>query len=154
MAIIRPISGISFLRNKYWFIAIAGTALFFLISYFFPLFNEWPKELETSPAKSINQGLEFFVINFGSQIDYVKQFAFFFIMLPTKIGLQFSVSPYTWGFELTIYHTIFYFVLMTIFTFWGVIKWGNNLAISLVLFSIFLYFGLTNMPWPSLILIY
>ena len=143
-----------FLRNKYWFIAIAGTALFFLISYFFPLFNEWPRELETSPAKSINQGLEFFVINFGSQIDYVKQFAFFFIMLPTKIGLQFSVSPYTWGFELTIYHTIFYFVLMTIFTFWGFLKWGNNLAISLVLFSIFLYFGLTNMPWPSLILIY
>ena len=64
----------------------------------------------------------------GSQIDYVKQFAFFFIMLPTKIGLQFSVSPYTWGFELTIYHTIFYFVLMTTFTFWGFLKWGNNLA--------------------------
>ena len=43
---------------------------------------------------------------------------------------------------------------MLLFSLWSFFRFGTNLAVSIILFSIFLYFGLTNMPWPSLLLIY
>ena len=107
-----------------------------------------------SPANIISNGLDTFIFNFGSQIDYFKQIAFFFIMLPIKIGLQFSVSPYTWGFELTPSLVSGYFIFMGLLAIWLFIRGSKNLSIGIILFSIFFYFGLTNMPWLPLILIY
>ena len=141
-------------RNKYWIICIGGICLFYMLSYLLPLLNNWPDHLAISPAKQITNGLDFFIINFGTQIDYIKQIAFFFIMLPTKIGLQNSVSPYTWGFELTPILTISYYIVMISLAIWCFFKWGINLSVGVILFTIFFYFGLTNIPWLSLILIY
>ena len=141
-------------RNKYWIICFFGFCFFYILSYFFPFLNNWPDHLSVSPARSISEGLDFFIFNFGSQIDYLKQIAFFFVMLPTKIGLQNSISPYTWGFDLTPTLSFCYFVFMFALAFWCFIKWGTNLSVGVVLFAIFFFFGLTNIPWLPLILIY
>ena len=141
-------------RNKYWFVAIIGVTTLYFLSYFFPIFNQWPESFFASPANIISDGLDIFILNFGSQIDYFKQIAFFFIMLPIKIGLQFSVSPYTWGFELTPTLISGYFILMGLLSVWFFIRGSNNLSVGIILFSIFIYFGLTNMPWLPLIFIY
>ena len=141
-------------RNSYWFVAIIGVITLYFLSYFFPIFNEWPESYFASPANIISNGLDTFIFNFGSQIDYFKQIAFFFIMLPIKIGLQFSVSPYTWGFELTPTLVSGYFIFMGLLAIWLFIRGSKNLSIGIILFSIFFYFGLTNMPWLPLILIY
>ena len=141
-------------RNKYWFVAIIGVITLYFLSYLFPIFNEWPESFFASPANIISNGLDTFIFNFGSQIDYFKQIAFFFIMLPIKIGLQFSVSPYTWGFELTPTLISGYFIFMGLLAIWLFIRGSKNLSIGIILFSIFFYFGLTNMPWLPLILIY
>lgn len=141
-------------RNKYWFVAIIGVSTLYFLSYFFPIFNQWPESFFASPANIISDGLDIFILNFGSQIDYFKQIAFFFIMLPIKIGLQFSVSPYTWGFELTPTLISGYFILMGLLSVWFFIRGSNNLSVGTILFSIFIYFGLTNMPWLPLIFIY
>ena len=141
-------------RNKYWFVAIIGVTTLYFLSYFFPIFNQWPESFFASPANIISDGLDIFILNFGSQIDYFKQIAFFFIMLPIKIGLQFSVSPYTWGFELTPTLISGYFILMGLLSVWFFIRGSNNLSVGTILFSIFIYFGLTNMPWLPLIFIY
>ena len=145
----------SFLRrNKFWFLAITGVLFFYIMSFIFPILNQWPESYFISPAKFISNGLDIFILNFGTQIDYLKQVAFFFIMLPVKIGLQLSVSPYTWGFELTPFLITAYFIIMMLFASWCFLKFSKDVAIGIILFSIFIYFGLTNMPWLPLILIY
>jgi glycine betaine/proline transport system permease protein len=141
-------------RNVYWFVAIFGVITLYFLSYFFPIFNQWPESFFASPANIISDGLDAFIFNFGTQIDYFKQIAFFFIMLPIKIGLQFSVSPYTWGFELTPTLISGYFISMGLLAVWIFVRGYKNLSIGIILFSIFFYFGLTNMPWLPLILIY
>ena len=141
-------------RNKFWFLAITGVLFFYIMSFIFPILNQWPESYFISPAKFISNGLDVFILNFGTQIDYLKQVAFFFIMLPVKIGLQLSVSPYTWGFELTPFLITAYFIIMMLFASWCFFKFSKDVAVGVVLFSIFIYFGLTNMPWLPLIFIY
>ena len=75
-------------------------------------------------------------------------------MLPTKIGLQGSISPFTWGFELQIWHSLVYATGMTVIGALCAYRYNTYVAIFLLLFAIFFYFGLTKMPWPALVLIY
>ena len=150
----KPREKLFFVRHKFWFIGFIGVFILYLLSYLFPIFNHWPENYFVSPASIISDGLDSFIFNFGTQVDYLKQIAFFFIMLPVKIGLQFSVSPYTWGFELTPTLITGYFLFMAIFSIWSFFRGNKNLSFGVILFSLFFYFGLTNMPWLPLILIY
>ena len=45
--------------------------------------------------------MTFVVVEYSDAINTIKSVAFFFIMLPVKIGLNETVSPFTWGFEFT-----------------------------------------------------
>ena len=135
-------------------IAAAGAVVFFFASQFISLLNEWPRELRVNPAQAMNDALTYIVINFRLEIEAIKKFAFFFVMLPTKIGLQQAVSPFTWGFQLTLAHSIGYALVMTALAAWCAHRWNNQIGVSVLLFAIFFYFGLTNMPWPALMLIY
>jgi len=141
-------------RHRYWVIAGAGAVIFFILAQLVAVLNEWPRDMQISPAGFMNDGLTYVVVNFREEIETIKKLAFFFVMLPTKIGLQQSVSPFTWGFELTLAHSIGYAVLMTLLAGWCAHRWGNEIGITVLLFAIFFYFGLTNMPWPALLLIY
>ncbi len=140
-------------RHRYWAIAIGGAIIFFLLAQVISVLNDWPKEMEIHPAYAMNDGLTYVVVNFHAEIENIKKFAFFFIMLPTKIGLQNAVSPYTWGFELTLVHSVGYAVLMTTLAGWTSRWWGNAIGIAVLLFAILFYFGLTNIPWPPLVLL-
>ena len=61
----------------------------------------WPETLRWNPAPAMNDALEYVVINGRIWIETIKNTAFFFVMLPIKIGLGKAVSPFTWGFALT-----------------------------------------------------
>ncbi len=143
-----------FARYRYWIIAAAGTVTFLLLAKLIPAFQEWPRDLQFSPAKIMNEGLTYVVVNFREEIESIKKFAFFYFMLPTKIGLQQAVSPFTWGFELKLVHSLGYAVMMVAIACWCARRWNNQVAIGVLLFAIFFYFGLTNLPWPALLLIY
>jgi len=141
-------------RHRYWLIASSGALLFFALAKLIPALQEWPRDMQLSPAQIMNQGLTYVVVNFREEIESIKKFAFFFVMLPTKIGLQKAVSPFTWGFELKLVHSLGYAFLMLVFAVFCARRWNNQIAIVVLLFAIFFYFGLTNMPWPALLLIY
>ena len=51
-------------------------------------------------------------------------------MLPVKIGLQLSVSPYTWGFELTPFLITAYFIIMMLFASWCFFKFSKDVAVG------------------------
>lgn len=140
-------------RHRYWAIAGVGAVVFFLLAQIIPVLHDWPRDMEIDPARGMNDALTYVVVNFREEIETIKKFAFFFIMLPTKIGLQNAISPYTWGFELTLTHSIGYAILMIAAAGWATLRWGNEIGIAILLVAIFAYFGLTNMPWPALVLL-
>jgi glycine betaine/proline transport system permease protein len=141
-------------RIRIWQIAVVGAIVLFALAQAFTPLSDWPRELIWSPAKAMNDGLTYLIVNFRLQIQAVKTFAFFFVMLPAKIGLQEAVSPFTWGFALTFAHKVIYAVVMTGMAALCVLRGRQTLAVLIALLAIFLFVGLTNMPWPSVVLIY
>ncbi len=141
-------------RMNYLSLAIAGSILLFLIARFFVVLDDWPYNLSVWVSGYINDLFETFVKTFRTEIKQLKTYTLFFIMLPTKIGFQEAVSPFTWGFKLEIVHKVFYFASFFILSLWFLKNKKNNIFIFILLLMIFLYFGLTHMPWPSLLLIY
>ncbi len=140
-------------RHRYWVIAGVGAVVIFLLAQVISILNDWPRGMEINPARGMNDALTYVIVNFREEIETIKKIAFFFIMLPTKIGLQNAVSPYTWGFELTLVHTVGYTMLMIAAAGWATLRWGKEIGIAVLLVAIFAYFGLTNMPWPALVLL-
>ena len=141
-------------RMNYLSLAIAGSILLFLIARFFVVLDDWPYNLSVWVSGYINDLFETFVKTFRTEIKQLKTYTLFFIMLPTKIGFHEAVSPFTWGFKLEIVHKVFYFASFFILSLWFLKNKKNNIFIFILLLMIFLYFGLTHMPWPSLLLIY
>ena len=141
-------------RMNYLSLAIAGSILLFLIARFFVVLDDWPYNLSVWVSGYINDLFETFVKTFRTEIKQLKTYTLFFIMLPTKIGFQEAVSPFTWGFKLEIVHKVFYFASFFVLSLWFLKNKKDNIFIFILLLMIFLYFGLTHMPWPSLLLIY
>ncbi|MEM6656816.1 MAG: ABC transporter permease subunit [Pseudomonadota bacterium] len=141
--------------QKYWIwiVAALGAAVFFVLAQIIGVLNEWPHTWEFSLAGAMNDGLTYMVVNFRDEIEAVKKLAFFFIMLPAKIGLQGAVSPFTWGFELTLAHKIGFALIMTGLAGWAAYRGKVSAGIAILIFAIVIYFGLTGMPWPALLLI-
>ncbi len=140
-------------RHRNWIIAPVGAMAFYLLAQVFTILAEWPRGWEISPAQAMNDGLTYLVVNYRDQIETIKNFAFFFVMLPAKIGLQQAVSPFTWGFELALVHKIVFAAGMIALAAICAVRWNNRMDIAILLFAIFFYFGLTVMPWPALLLI-
>ena len=134
--------------------AVLGSVILFLLSRFFVFLDDWPYNLSAWLAAHINDLFNVFVENFRTEIKQVKNYTLFFIMLPTKIGLQQAVSPFTWGFQLETVHKIVYFASFLIIALWFLKNKKNEIFVFTLLLMIFMYFGLTQMPWPALLIIY
>jgi len=141
-------------RYAYWFVAISGSLLLYILAALLPIFDVWPREMEVNPARAMNEGLTYIIVNYREQIESIKTVAFFFIMLPAKIGLQGSVSPFTWGFELQAWHSTTYGIAICLVALWCGVRISQQFAFVFLLFGIFFYIGLTKMPWPAVIMIY
>ncbi len=135
-------------------LAILGSIVLFVLAIFFDVLDDWPYNLSVWVSSHINDLFETFVKAFRAEIKQLKTYTLFFIMLPTKIGFQEAVSPFTWGFKLQLVHKIFYFASFIVLSLWFLKNKKNEIFIFILLLMIFLYFGLTHMPWPSLLLIY
>ncbi|MEP3637419.1 MAG: ABC transporter permease subunit [Paracoccaceae bacterium] len=131
------------------------TVVFVLIALcicaqFIPFLNEWPTSLVFNPAPAMNSALEHVVINGREWIEGLKNSAFFFVMLPVKIGLNQAVSPFTWGFALTPALVGGYAILILALSGWIVWKGWTTLGAMTLVSGVFLFIGLTNLPWIAL----
>ena len=141
-------------KLNYLSFAILGSIILFILARFFVALDDWPYNLSVWVASHINNLFETFVKIFRAEIKQLKNYTLFFIMLPTKIGLQQAVSPFTWGFPLELTHKIFYFSSFLGISLWFLKNKKDEIFVFVLLLMIFLYFGLTRMPWPPLLLIY
>ncbi|MEO0618419.1 MAG: ABC transporter permease subunit, partial [Pseudomonadota bacterium] len=80
--------------------AIAAVTAF-VLAQIVPALKAWPEAWEFYPADILNNAVTWLTVTYAASIALIKQYAFFFLMLPLKIGLKQTISPFSWGFEFT-----------------------------------------------------
>ncbi len=136
-----------------WKVSALIVAAVAILSLVVPGLRVWPETWIWNPAPAMNDALEYVVINYREWIEAIKNSAFFFVMLPIKIGLSNAVSPFTWGFALTPILKAVYAVIIAVPALWALRKGHVTAASLIVLWGVVSYIGLTNMPWLPLYLI-
>ncbi len=153
-AVVEPGDRSWLLRHRH-VAAAAGLALIAIVlARLVPALHDYPSDWVYSPAALLNQAVEYVVVHYGTAIESVKTAAFFFVMLPLRIGLEQTVTPFTWGFELTATHIAVYAAAAGALAV-AALRWlGAHAAVAVALLATVFYFGLTNMPWPALALLF
>ncbi len=141
-------------RYRYTSIAVVGSFVLFTLTNYFQILDNSLVKMGPTLAAPMNDWFDAFVKEYRSSIKEIKTFFLFYLMLPTKIGLQEAISPYTWGFEFLMTHKVIYFVLFISLAIFELFKGRRKFSVAILLFMLFFYVGLTKMPWFSVILIY
>ena len=122
-----------------------------LLVQFFPDLEEYPRAWEFYPAEYLNDAVIWLVVEHDETIALLKTWAFFFVMLPVKIGFEKTISPFTWGFEFTDLLKLAYAILGTALVVWVTVRRGIGRATLVVFIAIMLFFGITRLPWPAVL---
>lgn len=138
-------------RHGHLFLAVLSVPVLLGLARLFPVLETYPDNLAIYPAAPINDLISWFVVEFKGVIDYVKQVAFYFAMLPIRVGLEATVKPSTWGFAWTHWHSVAYVVAMAAAAAWAWRALSQTVGLGLVIWSAIYFFGLTNMPWPLIV---
>lgn len=133
-------------------IVVAGLAAI-VLGRLVPALHTWPPEWTIDPSGVLNRGIAGFVVAAKPVLDVVKNFTIFTLMLPLKIGLVNVVSPFTWGFQPTVWHAVAYVALIVAAAGYAWRAGRAGLAMATLSFGLIFFFGLTNLTWPGLCLI-
>jgi glycine betaine/proline transport system permease protein len=131
--------------------ALAVAAALALLSVPAPILASWPQALEINPAGFLNDAVEHVVTEYSGAIQTIKNAAFFYLMLPVKLGLEQTISPFSWGFVFTDELKRGYLALSVLATAGLGWRYGWRAAVGTAFLAILFYFGLTRIPWPALI---
>lgn len=123
------------------------------LSKLVPALKEYPQELVFYPAAAINAGVGYLNVEFAGFWDGFKEKGLFFFLLPLRIGFETSIRPFSWGFSLTPTIITYYAVGVVVLTLAVGRFWGWRAAIGVLLLCGLLYFGVSKIPWPALILV-
>lgn len=140
-------------RHRITLFAIVGALVLFAASFVFPALSTYPDAWVVDPSGPLNRGIGYVIVEYASWIALIKQWAFFFLMLPLKMGLETVISPFSWGFEFTASHKLIYAALAIALTAWAWMHGNEKGAVVVVLLAITLFFGIINLPWPAVCLI-
>ena len=140
-------------RHRYLLIAIAGAVLLFVLAQVLPVLKAWPEAWEIYPAHYLNDAVTYITVEFSDAIAKIKQWAFFYVMLPLKIGLEQTISPFSWGFEFTYERKLIYGLISLGLSVAAWFRFGERAGIAAAFFLIAFYFGITKLPWPMILAI-
>lgn len=103
-------------------------------------------------ADYLDTGLSAFTTANGDWLAAFKNNAMFYGLLPLRIGLDQAVLPFTWGFQWTQQMSLWLFafgaVLGMVLALRGQVTWG----IMALIFIGMLETGITNLPWPFVLI--
>ena len=140
-------------KYRYWILATIAVMVVAILGNFVSALLEYPEAWVIDLAAPINDSISWIVVNFQAVINAIKQTSLFYVMLPLKIGLMKTVSPFTWGFVWTTVHTVLYFVVAGLIALYVLQKFNHRFAVAFALVATFYFVGLTEMPWPTLVVI-
>jgi glycine betaine/proline transport system permease protein len=141
-------------RHRYFLTALIGSLVLYAIANLQPAFHTYPKGWEYNPSGPINDATDFIIVEYADVITLIKTWAFFFLMLPLKIGLEQTISPYSWGFEFTLQLKLVYAACAAIITGLCWTKLSSKCGTAIGLLTITLFFGITKLPWPAMFAIF
>ena len=122
-----------------------------LLAQLLPFLKEYPESWEIYPAQYLNDAVTWLVVEHAKTISLIKSWAFFFVMLPVKTGLEQTVTPFTWGFEFTAPLKAGYAFLAAALVVYTAVRRGIGRASLIAFLAIMLFFGITRLPWPALL---
>ncbi len=134
-----------------WLAALILAILVAALAQVMPFLSDYPSAREFYPAAQLNSAIEYIVTEFAATINYIKRVAFFFVMLPVKMGLERTITPFSWGFTFTdtLKGGYCIAVLAVAALAWRRHSW--RAAALVAFFGIMLFVGISGMPWPTLI---
>lgn len=141
-------------RHRHLLVGLFLVAVLFVAAQIHPALAEYPREWRFFPAKPIDGAIEMFVVTFKSSIELIKKFAFYYVMLPLRIGLEGTVKPSTWGFDWNAVHSVAYAVAMGALAVLASRAWSIVAGLAVVISSAVYFFGITNLPWPALVALF
>ena len=134
-------------------IALIGAVVLYVTSLIFPALQTYPKDWVYDPSAPLNTAIDYVIIEYASWIALIKQWAFFYLMLPFKMGLEQVISPFSWGFQFTTPLKLGYGAVALGLVLLAWLRGRQRGAVVIGLLAIVLFFGLTRMPWPAIWLI-
>ena len=138
-------------RHRNLCISIAVVGGMIVLGKFIDPMRAWPESLVFFPAEQINNGLGFLIENYGFVFSTIKKWSLFYFMMPIRLGLEGSVRPHSWGFELTLPISLAYAGAVTTFALGGLKFYGWRVCVSIAVIGAMFYFGITATPWPAFI---
>jgi glycine betaine/proline transport system permease protein len=119
----------------------------------FPSLWVWPDEWVIRPAAPLDSAVNWITANYGADLSSLKAIAFYYFLLPLKIGLVQAVTPMTWGVSFDLPAQIAYWVVVGIAAVLAAIYSGGTTAAIIAVMAILLFYGTTGIPWPVFIAI-
>ena len=138
-------------RHRNLLITIALGLGVALLAQFLAFLKEYPRAWEVYPAQYLNDAVLWLVVEHAKTITLLKTWAFFFVMLPVKIGFEQTITPFSWGFEFTLPLKVGYSILAAALVAWTALRWGVGRASLIAFLAIMLFFGVTGLPWPAVL---
>lgn len=123
---------------------IAFTVVLTLI---WPSFIRFPDAWVINAAPSLNTGLNSFITAFSTEIEQIKRLIAYFFMMPLRLGLQQTITPFTWGIEFTPLLKGFYIMLGGGLAAACLAAGRWRLAVTVVCVFTVAYFGFARIPW-------
>ena len=124
-----------------------------IIAQFVPALTEWPKLWQLNPAPAMNATLEWISVEYRTTLEAIKNAAFFFVMLPIKIGFSKAISPFSWGFVFSP-TVIAVYAALVLAGAAALAARGRQLgAVALIIAGLVLYSGVTGTPWIALVVL-
>ena len=138
-------------RYSGWVIAAALGLAVALLAQILPALAEYPQAWELYPAAYLNDAITWLIVEYSDLITRIKTVAFFYVMLPVKMGLDQTITPFSWGVEFTQSRRLAYAGAAAALTLWMIWKRGMTAGVITAFLSMLIYFGLTRLPWPMLV---
>ena len=138
-------------RHLHLWLAGLAVAAFTMASHAIPVLREYPQSWVFYPAATLNDAVHYITVNFPHVTDAIKRATLFYFLLPLRIGLESTIRPFTWGFELTPAIIAGFWAAVTGLAAAAARIWTWRAAVGVVLLGGTLYFGITATPWPVFI---
>ena len=142
-----------FQRHRYVVIGAVGALVLFLVSLVLPFLQTYPEAWEYDPSAPLNAAIDYIIVEYSAWIKLIKTWAFFFMMLPLKTGLESTISPYSWGFEFTMELKLLYAAVALLITGVTWFRGKHQAAVLIGLLAITFFFGMTKLPWIGIFLV-
>ena len=146
-------TGSLWVRYRAAWVVLISTLGFVGFSKLVPALREYPDELVFYPADEISAAVSFINVQFADFWEALKRKILFFFLLPLRIGFETAIRPFSWGFELTPAITNYYAIGVTVVAAVVTRLWSWRGAVGVLLFGGLMYFGVSKIPWPALILV-